>query len=162
MDVLSMNNLHEFLIPYTVSNLIAFLLFWLCWKRPRTGMIVFGIIFILAGIFNFYTASTTPEVYWQYASWALLDLYVEFIQGFFRENARIIVKIIAFGQLLTGALLLVKKGRTRFSGVLGGIIFFIAIAPLGIGSAFPATLIMALGLFTGYKKSLGDRSRKIS
>jgi hypothetical protein len=161
MDAWSMNSMSNYLLPYAISNLVALFLLWLSWKRPRTGILIFGIIFILAGSFNFYTASTTPEVYMQYASWVLFDFYVDFILEYFRNNAGIIVKMIAMGQLLTGTLLLIKKERTQFAGVLGGIIFFIAIAPLGFGSAFPATLVMALTLFIGYKRSLRNQARKI-
>lgn len=162
MDASSMNDFNDFLIPYAVSNLIGLLLLWLNWKRPRAGLIVFGIIFLLAGIFNFYTAASEPEVYQQYASWAVFTIYVEFITGFFREHAGMIVKIIAMGQILIGALLLAKKGRMKLPAVIGGILFFIAIAPLGLGSAFPATLIMALGLFVGYKRSVDHHSDKIT
>jgi hypothetical protein len=162
MDVSLMNDFNDFLIPYAVSNLIGLLLLWLNWKRPRAGLIVFGMIFLLAGIFNFYTASTTPEDYQQYASWAIINFYVEFITGFFRDHAEVIVKVIAMGQILIGALLLTKKGRMKLPAVIGGILFFIAIAPLGLGSALPATLIMALGLFMGYKRSVDHRPDKIT
>lgn len=162
MDASSMNDFNDFLIPYAVSNLIGLLLLWLNWKRPRAGLIVFGIVFLLAGIFNFYTASTTPEDYQQYASWAWIDFYVEFITGFFKHHAGTIVKIIALGQILIGAMLLTKKGRMKLPAVIGGIIFFVAIAPLGLGAAFPATLIMALGLFMGYKRSVDHPPDKIT
>jgi hypothetical protein len=143
-------------------TLLACCCFGCAGKKSPAGLLVFGVIFILAGIFNFYTASTTPEVYQQYATGALFDFYVNFIHGFFRRHAEIIVKLIAAGQMLVGILLLIKKGEARFSGVFGGILFLIAIAPLGIGSAFPATLIMALALFTGYKKSLTARKGEIT
>ena len=157
-----MNSFSDFLIPYAVSNLFSLLLLWLNWKRPRVGLVLFGFIFILAGIFNFYTASTTPEIYLQYASWALFDFYVEFIGGFFRDHAGMIVKMIAVGQILIGVMLLIKKREMKLPAIIGGILFFIAIAPLGLGSAFPATLIMALGLLGGYKRSMGNRSDKIT
>jgi hypothetical protein len=115
-----MNSLSNYLIPYAVSNLIALLLIWLNWKRPRAGLVVFGIIFITAGIFNFYTASITPVLYLQYAVWALIDLYVEFIHGFFSDHAGTIVKIIAIGQILVGILLLVKIRIIQYSGMPQG------------------------------------------
>jgi len=41
-------------------------------------------------------------------------------------------------------------------GILGGIIFLVAISPLGVGSAFPSTLLMAVSLvllYLRYKKA---------
>jgi len=117
MDAWSMNSMSNCLLPYAISNLVALFLLWLSWKRPRTGILVSGIIFILAGSFNFYTASTTPEVYMQYASWVLFDFYVDFILEYFRNNAGIIVKMIAMGQLWTGTLLLIKKTDVICRGI---------------------------------------------
>jgi len=47
--------------------------------------------------------------------------------------------------------MLTKNGWFRLA-CLGGIIFGIAIAPLGIGSAFPATLLMAWAFYILFRK----------
>jgi hypothetical protein len=39
------------------------------------------------------------------------------------------------------------KGMVFRIGAVGAMVFLISIAPLGVGSAFPCTLVMALGLF---------------
>jgi len=58
-------------------------------------------------------------------------------------------------QILVGIFLLMK--RTLFLlGIVGGIIFLLAISPLGIGSAFPSTLLMSISLvllYLRYKKA---------
>ncbi|HPF67714.1 MAG TPA: hypothetical protein PLC20_08575, partial [Flavobacteriales bacterium] len=53
---------------------------------------------------------------------------------------------IAFGQGLV-ALGLLGRGMLRRIAAIGGIVFLVAIAPLGVGSAFPSSLLLALGLF---------------
>lgn len=76
---------------------------------------------------------------------AELELYRSFIHGFFSEYTQAIVLAITFGQLSVTALISCNGDLLKL-GVLGGVIFFIAIAPLGIGSAFPSTLLMAIAL----------------
>lgn len=61
------------------------------------------------------------------------------------------VTIIAIGQGLIGIGLLLKNQIVRIA-CYGAIVFFIAIIPLGIGAAFPATLITALAVYFILKK----------
>jgi len=145
-------NYQDFLIPYIISNLFSLFLIILCYKRPKAGSKIFGIIFIAAGIFNIYTASTKPKVYVEvYGSTALIPLYKDFIYGTFGSNPALFVNLIATGQLVAGFLLFAKKNLFKL-GVSGGIIFLLSIAPLGFGSAFPSTILMAIALFILYKK----------
>jgi hypothetical protein len=150
-------NIQDFLLPYVISNLIGITLLWLCWKKPVTGRLVFSIIFLAAGLFNYYTASTEPEAYTMYADGAWLTVYKNFINGYFSEHVALLVKLIASGQMLVAVLLFTKKGITHTLGIAGGIIFLIAISPLGIGSAFPATLIMAGALVLCHDRFIKSR-----
>jgi hypothetical protein len=58
---------------------------------------------------------------------------------------------IAVGQLLIFLGLLFNKMWVRLA-CIGGIIFGLAIGPLGVGSAFPATISMAVSFFILLKK----------
>jgi hypothetical protein len=107
--------------------------------------VLFALIFLAAGLFNAYTALREPAAYHAYAEWAVLPFYRRFINGFFSEHTRAIIVVIAVGQL-TIAALLTRSDRMRTIGVIGGIIFLAAITPLGIGSAFPSTVLMAAAL----------------
>lgn len=107
--------------------------------------VVFVLIFLSAGLFNTYTALTEPQAYQTYAEWAVLAFYRNFINGFFSAHTQAIVVAIAVGQL-TVAALLTRSGRLLTTGAIGGILFLMAISPLGVGSAFPATLLMAAAL----------------
>lgn len=148
-------DLKTYLLPYIISNLLGLGLFILGWKKPGIGRVVFSIIFLAAGIFNMYTAQTTPEIYTIYAEGAVLGIYQSFIKGTFAGHARLFVSLIAVGQMLVALLLLPRNKTARTLGVFGGILFFLAISPLGTGSAFPAPLLMAAGLFLCH-----DRFRK--
>ena len=101
-------------------------------------------MFLGAGIFNAFIAIRQPSMYVDvYGPLAVLELYSSFIYGLFSQYTTAIVLAIAAGQLVVGTLLLTRFGV----GALGGIIFLVAVAPLGIGSAFPVSLIIAAALF---------------
>jgi hypothetical protein len=147
-------NLQEYWLPYTVTHVITLSLIFICYIWPKIGKVAWGIIFILAGIFNIYTGISNPQAYVNYGSQAV-DLYKKFIYGVFSSYTSLIVSLIALGQILVGIFLFMK--RTLFLlGILGGIIFLVAISPLGIGSAFPSTLLMSISLvllYIRYKKA---------
>lgn len=146
-------NLSEVWFPYVITHAITILLIFICYKWPKIGKVAWGTIFILAGIFNIYTGISNPQAYLTYSSHAV-DLYKKFINGIFSSSTSLIVSLIALGQILVGILLFMKR-KSFLMGILGGIIFLVAISPLGIGSAFPSTLLMAISLillYIRYKK----------
>ncbi len=145
----------EFLGPYLGSNIISAALVVAAAKWPRVTRVLFVIIFLVAGIFNAYTAITEPEAYLMYADMAVLDVYRNFITGLFSSHTEVIVLAIALGQLGVAALLC---GDNRFLkiGVVGGAIFFVAIIPLGVGSAFPASLLMAISIVLMWRRLIRD------
>jgi len=148
------NYLQDYWLPYTITHVIAFLLIFICYKWPKIGKVAWGIIFIFAGIFNIYSAISNPQIYLGFGQDAV-GLYQKFINGVFSSYTSLIVSLIALGQILVGIFLFMKRMLFLW-GVLGGIIFLVAISPLGIGSAFPSTLLMSISLvllYVRYKKS---------
>lgn len=116
---------------------------------PILGSLAGGCIFLLAGIFNMYSGIANPEAYVNIYGPLAIDLYQKIINGVFSSYTSLFVILIAAGQLLVGIFLLQK--RTLFKlGILGGIIFLVAISPLGLGSAFPSPLLMAISLILLY------------
>ena len=141
----------EWLGPYIGSNLFAILLSIIAALWPRISSWIFVLIFVTAAISNTMQALREPQVYVDYGQSALSELYRSFIYGFFSQHTQPIVLAIAAGQLIV-AILLTRRGWLFGLGVLGGITFLIASAPIGVFAGFPATLIMAAALFvTGYK-----------
>jgi hypothetical protein len=140
----------EVLIPFIVTNTLTLVMVFVCFKWPKTGKRAWGILFMLAAAFNAYTAGNNPQAYLGYGDHAI-GLYKNFINGIFASHTALFIYMIAFGQFLVGLFLLRGKKLLKL-GILGGIIFFIAITPLGLGSAFPSTLLMALSLIILYKR----------
>jgi hypothetical protein len=59
------------------------------------------------------------------------------------------------GQLLIGVGLMLNNAWTKLA-CIGGILFGLAIAPLGVGSAFPSTVSMAVGFYILARKYQHD------
>ena len=86
-----------------------------------------------------------PHDYLSYADLTFLPLYKTFILGWFSEHIRLSVGVIATAQAFI-AIALLMKGWIYKAGLIGAILFLIAIIPLGVGYAFPCTLLLAIGL----------------
>jgi hypothetical protein len=141
-----MSQFFDFSTPTILSNLVAIFLIFLCFRSPKAGKNAFTILFVAAGIFNIITATISPQIYVEgFGPNATLRAYENFIYGAFKESPALYVIPIGIGQIAVGLLLLIKNVWYKL-GVIGGIIFFIAIAPLGAASAFPTSLLLAFGL----------------
>lgn len=115
------------------------------------GRLVFVLIFLYASYINTKTAILDPEDYLNYAAFAPFAFYKDFIYGFFSRHITEIVCFIAFCQLLIAVGFTTKEKMLVWSG-WGAIIFLVSIAPLGAGSGFPSTLILALAVYMIIRK----------
>lgn len=134
-----------YLIAYIISNVAALVLLYCASAWPRIGRLLFLLLFGWASWTNWGTALRTPEVYLDYASLTFLDLYRHAIHGWFSQHIVLAVGIIATCQAFIAVSMLLK-GWIFKAGAAGAILFLVGIAPLGVGAAFPATLIMALAM----------------
>lgn len=130
---------------YVATLLISLLLAAVCLPWPNLGRALFALLFGWAGQFNLKLALVHPQAYVGFSRFAVLEAYRDFIQGWFAQHVAWVVVPIALGQLAICLLLLGPTRAVRL-GCAGGIVFALAIAPLCAGSAFPASLVMALGL----------------
>lgn len=146
-----MEVLKEWLIPYIVSNIVFILSIVAAIKKPMWTRIFFAAFFLWAAYFNSTTAMRSPEIYLNYASLNALPAYSWFINGFFSAHIPVIVFTIAVAQFLIALGLILNKTWVKLA-CAGGIIFGLAIAPLGVGSGFPATVFMAIAFFILLKK----------
>jgi hypothetical protein len=141
-----MEALRQWLIPYIISNIIFGLSVVGAIKKPLWTRIFFAGFFLWASYFNGTSAFKSPEIYLNYAALNAMTVYREFINGFFSQHITIFVFSIAVGQFLIALGLILKDIWTKLACV-GGVVFGVAIAPLGVGSAFPATILMAVAYF---------------
>ncbi|WP_295125091.1 hypothetical protein [uncultured Chitinophaga sp.] len=128
---------------YMLSNAIALLLLGIAFLRPFTAKVILSVIFVAAAIVNGITAIYHPQAYLYYADVAALPVYERFILGYFSTHTTLIVFSIAFLQLAAGVFM-TRRGLTGTMALAGSATFLLAIAPLGAGSAFPCSVLLAV------------------
>jgi hypothetical protein len=111
------------------------------WRSRGLCRFLFFALFLWASLVNMRLALWHPTAYLEYARWAV-GPYRRFILGPFSRHASLFVGAIAVGQLVIAALV-AARGRAVALGLAGAIVFLLAIAPLGRGSAFPFSLVAA-------------------
>ncbi len=147
-----MDALKQYLLPYIVSNSLFLICLVVAVVRPIWARLFLAVVFLWASYTNFRAAFLTPGVYLEYASLTPVPFYREFINCFFSQHVKSIVSVAATGELFIFIGLLLKNGWVKMA-CLGGIIFGIAISPLGVGSAFPATVLMAAAFWILFRQS---------
>jgi hypothetical protein len=141
----------EYFVMYLGANLIALFILGLAFWRPRIARWVWVGIFVWAASVNTMTAATEPWVYLAYADLTPSAVYRDFINGWFSTHIQPFVLAIAVGQLIT-AILMSRSGAPRTLGVINACVFLLAIAPLGVGSGFPFSLIAIASLLVMERK----------
>ena len=134
----------EWLAPHLISIAVAVLMALAAWKRPNLGRALFAALFLWAAVVDARVALRDPGVYLDYAKLTDSPTYRAIIEGPFARHITAYVLIIALGQLCIGIGMLLRGAATR-TAALGAMVFLLALAPLGVGSAFPATAILACG-----------------
>jgi hypothetical protein len=140
-----------YILMYSISNIVAFLLLWAAWKQPKLARLLFFLLFAWASWTNWTTAINNPQFYVDYADFSFLDLYRQFIRGWFSDHVTEVVGFIATCQALIAVSMLLK-GWVLKLGAFGAIIFLLAIAPLGVGSAFPFSITASLALYLIFRR----------
>lgn len=137
-------------IAYTASNIVGLLLLIVSIKAPRLARLMFVLLFGWAAWINYTTSHQQPAVYLMYAEQSI-GIYSKFINGWFKHHITGFISLIAIGQGFIALGMLLKGWLVKLACV-GGILFLLAIAPLGIYSAFPFSLTVSLALFFILKK----------
>ncbi len=138
---------------WLVSNVFALALIVIAWKLPKVGRAIFGLVFAAAAFFNALTVLTKPQAYVEgFGPQALFPFYENFIYGPFARHPATFVLIIAAGQLAVG-ILMFARGMALRLGLAGGMLFFLAITPLGVGSALPMPLLGIAALWVLWNRT---------
>lgn len=143
-------NEQEIVIAAVVSNIVALILLILSWKKKNIARILFAALFIWASWANWNTARYDPNDYLEYNKYAI-EPYVWLINNIFAKHIQGYIYAIAACQLIIGLGFLGRGILVKLS-CIGGIIFFAAIAPLGIGSAFPFSITASIALYLLYRQ----------
>ena len=140
-----------YLAGYIISNLFTIYLLLTSWKQPATGRLIFAIIFLCACVTNWTMAINYPEDYLDFADMSVFGWYNNFILGWFSKHILLTVGFIATTQALIGISILLNGWLYKLA-VIGGTLFFLAIIPLVVRTAFPGSIIMAIALLLLFNK----------
>jgi hypothetical protein len=140
-----------YVILNIIFNAIALVMLIAAWKAPKIARIMFAVLFAWASWKNWTTAINQPQVYLSYADLTFSNLYKQFILGWFSKHITPIVGFIATCQACI-AVAMLTQGTVFKLGAVGAIVFLLSIAPFGVGSAFPCTVVMAVALYLLLKK----------
>jgi hypothetical protein len=140
-----------FVLLYIVSNALAIILLIMSTLWPKVTRFLFFTLFAWASWTNWNGAINNPDFYLNYADLSFLSVYKAFIEGWFSRHIVLTVGFIASAQALIAVSMLLK-GAIYKLGIIGGVLFLIAIIPLGAGSAFPCTLITAIAMLILWKQ----------
>ena len=143
--------MNQYILLLLLSNAVAILQLIASLKWPGIARLSFFLLFSWACWINWKTAHQNPSDYLNYASLTWSSFYEHFINGWFTQNIKPAVSIIAICQGITGISMLLK-GWVFKIGRMGAMLFLIAILPFGIRSGFPCTAIMAIAIFILLKK----------
>jgi hypothetical protein len=127
------------------ANIVAWAILFLAIFYPRLARLSFFLLFAWACWVNWMTSQQTPGAYLEYAGLSVFPGYRSFIRGWFSRNIELTVGIIASCQGLI-AIAMWTRGILFQLAAIGATVFLLAIIPLGIGSGFPATLVMAAAM----------------
>lgn len=137
-----MYELNEYLVPYTISQIVSIVFLIVAWKRTRWGRWLFSVLFLWASATNMYTGLTSPDSYLDNARFAI-PLYQDFINGWFSHYNHIIIPLIAVGQFFISIGMLLHGWWVKLA-CIGSIVFLLSIAPLMVGAAFPFSLTVSI------------------
>ena len=132
--------------PFTIWLAFVLLVLILCLVKPNAGRIFLGFFFLAMAIgVNIVTVLVAPQSYIEMGKNALIPFYRWVFLNIITLNPPLFVLPIAAFQIAIALMMLGKKNYVKI-GLVGGIIFLLAITPLGIESLPNLVLALALAL----------------
>jgi hypothetical protein len=134
-----------------ISNMVAILQLIAAIKWPRIARLSFFLLFAWASATNLTESQRTPDFYLEYADLTWSGWYRNFIKSWFADHIQLAVGFVALCQGLIAVSMLLK-GWIYKIGSVGAFVFLLSILPLGVGSGFPCTAIMAIAVIILLRK----------
>jgi hypothetical protein len=163
----------EQLIPWLIFCLAVLVL---CLFRPHAARIFVGVFFIIMAVgVNVVLAVVDPDQFMKLGDAPVIPFYAWFFQNVVAPAPQLIGILAAAGETTVG-LLMLSGGRGRRLGLIGAIVFLIAITPLGIWTLpnpifaaglawllkqeYPANMLQPL-LSPGHRRAPGARPHEV-
>lgn len=131
--------------PFTIWLAFVLLVFLFCFIKPNWARIFLGFFFLVMAIgINVVTVLVAPQSYIEMGRNAFIPFYRWIFLNVIALNPALFVLPIA-GFQITIALMMLNKKKYVKIGLVGGILFLVGIAPLGLESLPNLILAAALG-----------------
>lgn len=135
--------LPDFIVPWFICNMLGFILLWIAIKFPQISRKAWGLLMILACFVNSYVVLTDPKSYLEFGVLAIPTMQKFIYSKFFSYPALLVIPIAVY-QLAIGIVLLLSESPSLIRvSLMGAMVFFFGITPLGLSSAFPSSLVYA-------------------
>ena len=145
----------DLLVPHLGWLVVGGLLALSSWRRPRLARTMFVLLFAGAAALTTWTAMTAPERAMVAADLTESPFYRAFLLGPFAR--RIVEWELSFACLFAFvAFGLTVRGAAARTAARAGVAVLLLLAPLGVASAFPTTLLMAGGLAALLRRGLDE------
>lgn len=132
--------------PFTIWLIFVIVVFLFSLIKPNMARIFIGFFFLVMAIgVNIVTVLVAPQSYVAMGKNALIPLYRWVFLNIVSLNPALFVLPVAAYQITIALMMLNKKQYVKM-GLIGGIIFLVLVAPLGIESVPNVVLAAALGL----------------
>jgi hypothetical protein len=138
---------------YVGWNVAVLVLLVVAARRPRIARVLFSALFVGGGLWNLFASLTMPQFYVETYGPAATPPYAAFIYGPFATNPALFVVPIAIGELAIGTLA-TRTGKALQLGMFGAMVFLLAIAPMGVGSAFPLSIFGMAAAYLLFRQPL--------
>jgi hypothetical protein len=145
--------------PITVSMALAAVLIACSWFKPHIARIVLGVFFLIMALgINLPLSLSAPGWYVELGGHSVVPFYRWAFSELVAWNPRLFVLPIVLYQSAVGGLIL-SSGRSVRLGLLGGILFCLAITPAGVEEYTAPAIALALALLLRieFSKSLWVR-----
>ncbi len=120
------------LAPIITGILLSLIMIGISLRKPNTGRIILGIFFLVMAIgVNGTFTLFNPQSYVEYSQGALLSIYRELGTNIISLNP-VVFGLLLIGYEITIGLLMLYKGKFVKAGMIGSILFLIAIAPVSL------------------------------
>ena len=131
--------------PFTIWLAFVVFVFLFSLIKPNAARIFLGFFFLAMAIgINVVTVLIAPQSYIEMGKNALIPFYRWVFLNIISLNPALFVLPIAAYQIIIALMMLSKKKHVTI-GLIGGIIFLVGIAPLGVESLPNLVLAVALG-----------------
>jgi hypothetical protein len=108
-------SLHDYMLPWFISNMVGFVLLWISIQAPRVARKVWGLLMILASLANTRVVMTDQQNYHEYGVLSIPP-YQHFIYSTYFVNPALLVFPIAVCQNMIGWVLMLSEERRRLHG----------------------------------------------